>query len=108
MELPLDDSAVSTAFLILCLGLLPPVASLWFMRQAEGRSRTRLQSAINTALVQRFPTQRSSSGYYVEGLGYQIGDITCQFNARSAYIRCAVNPTGPCQECPHYRSIEFT
>jgi len=28
-----------------------------------------------------------------------IGDGTCRFNAKSAMVRCAVNPTGPCQGC---------
>ncbi len=32
-----------------------------------------------------------------------IGDATCQYNARSQILRCAVNPTGPCDRCPHYQ-----
>jgi hypothetical protein len=32
-----------------------------------------------------------------------IGDRSCQFNARSPIIRCAVNPTGPCEGCQHYQ-----
>lgn len=31
-----------------------------------------------------------------------IGDTSCQFNARSPVIRCAVNPDGPCEGCQHY------
>jgi hypothetical protein len=26
----------------------------------------------------------------------------CRFNAHSAFLRCAVNPTGVCELCPHY------
>jgi hypothetical protein len=44
--------------------------------------------------------------FYLEGVGYLIGDITCRFNARSAYIRCAVNPCGSCKECRHYEPTE--
>lgn len=33
-----------------------------------------------------------SDRYYLEGVGYLIGDISCKFNARSGYMRCAVNP----------------
>lgn len=44
--------------------------------------------------------------YHLEGVGYLTGDITCRFNARSAYIRCAVNPSGPCESCPHYEPKE--
>lgn len=40
--------------------------------------------------------------YYLEGVGYLVGDISCRFNARSCYLRCAVNPQGPCQDCRHY------
>jgi len=37
-----------------------------------------------------------------------IGDPSCQYNALSRVLRCAVNPDGPCDHCPHYqpRSIQ--
>lgn len=35
-----------------------------------------------------------------------IGDVTCQFNARSEIVRCAVNPEGPCDRCIHYQMAE--
>ncbi len=28
-----------------------------------------------------------------------IGDATCKYNARSTLIRCAIHPTGPCENC---------
>lgn len=31
-----------------------------------------------------------------------IGDQTCAYNAKSAYLRCAMNPCGPCEGCPDY------
>jgi len=31
-----------------------------------------------------------------------MGDITCQYNAQSEIMRCAVNPAGPCDGCSHY------
>ncbi|MBD2042286.1 DUF6464 family protein [Microcoleus sp. FACHB-672] len=31
-----------------------------------------------------------------------LGDATCQFNAHSEIIRCAVNPSGPCEGCRFY------
>lgn len=33
---------------------------------------------------------------------YFIGDTSCVNNAHSPYIRCAVNPHGPCNGCTHY------
>ncbi|MBD2136074.1 hypothetical protein H6F32_00385 [Anabaena sp. FACHB-1237] len=31
-----------------------------------------------------------------------IGDATCNYNAHSEIIRCAVNPEGPCNSCKYY------
>ena len=31
-----------------------------------------------------------------------IGDSHCRFNAHSEILRCAVNPTGPCQNCQFF------
>lgn len=35
-----------------------------------------------------------------------IGDITCLYNAHSEVLRCAINPSGPCDQCKHYQPIE--
>jgi Family of unknown function (DUF6464) len=34
-----------------------------------------------------------------------LGDATCTYNARSELIRCAVNPSGPCEGCCYYETI---
>ncbi|HEY9610514.1 DUF6464 family protein [Allocoleopsis sp.] len=31
-----------------------------------------------------------------------IGDRACKNNAQSPYLRCAVNPCGPCEECSYF------
>lgn len=31
-----------------------------------------------------------------------LGDVHCRFNAQSELIRCAVNPSGPCNGCRYY------
>jgi hypothetical protein len=31
-----------------------------------------------------------------------IGDATCVYSARSALIRCAIHPIGPCEGCKDY------
>jgi hypothetical protein len=42
---------------------------------------------------------------FVDGQ-WMIGDISCRYNARSEFLRCAINPTGSCDRCTHYqRSI---
>ena len=104
------------ALWILAIGLMPPLLSLLMMRRSEAQTRAKLRQAMTTTRVRthRYPSLPSSTDspqisvsdrYYLEGVGYLIGDISCQFNARSGYVRCAVNPQGPCQGCRHYESI---
>ncbi len=33
-----------------------------------------------------------------------IGNPRCRFNAHSPYLRCAINPSGPCENCPDYQA----
>ncbi|MGG6293815.1 DUF6464 family protein [Leptolyngbya sp. AN02str] len=95
---------VLETLLILVLGLTPSVASIFIMRQSEMRAQQRLQLAIESVQSRGLPMLRlQPDQHYIEGLGYIIGDITCQYNARSNYLRCAINPFGPCHECSHYQ-----
>ncbi|MEH2381643.1 MAG: DUF6464 family protein [Nostoc sp.] len=96
--------------LVIAVGFLPSLISLWVIRKTHLRSRLRLrQAAMNFPSVQQGQNVRSVEGdrYYLEGVGYLIGDISCKFNARSGYIRCAVNPEGPCNGCRHYEPKKF-
>ncbi len=95
------------AILIFVLGLTPPVLSIWMMQRAKERAQARLRAAMQAPIVRMLPRNHlPPDRYYLEGVGYLIGDITCQFNARSAYIRCAVNPSGPCEGCHYYEARE--
>uniref|UniRef100_A0ACD5GPM7 DUF6464 family protein n=1 Tax=Desertifilum tharense IPPAS B-1220 TaxID=1781255 RepID=A0ACD5GPM7_9CYAN len=86
-----------------------PLISLWMMHKAEGQGRERLANALEIAAYRRRYAQETR--FYalppecesIEGVGIIIGDLSCRFNARSAYLRCAVNPSGPCQGCPYYQ-----
>lgn len=42
--------------------------------------------------------ERPAEKSLVEGR-WVIGDATCRFNAHSELLRCAANPTGPCESC---------
>jgi Family of unknown function (DUF6464) len=103
-----EQNTVLAALLILVVGITPSLFSLWVMRQADARAQARLQLAMNSVATRGLtglrlgPDQR-----YVEGLGYIIGDFTCCFNARSSYLRCAVNPSGPCHDCSYYQPKEL-
>ncbi|WAL60717.1 DUF6464 family protein [Thermocoleostomius sinensis] len=74
------------------------------MRQADARAQERLRLAMQSVATRGLPSLRlPPDHHYIEGVGYVIGDFTCRFNARSTYLRCAVNPFGPCQDCSHYQ-----
>ena len=43
----------------------------------------------------------------LQGISQRINrQKTCRYNAHSAFLLCAVNPSGPCSECIHYQPIE--
>ena len=96
--------------LICAIGLIPSLLSFVFFRKMHMRAQARLRNAMQAA--ERRQIQRllslPSDYHYVEGVGALIGDLTCRYNARSAQIRCAVNPSGPCEECPYYESSSPT
>ena len=45
--------------------------------------------------------QRPSERSLIDGR-WIIGDATCRFSAQSELVRCAVNPSGPCEGCRFY------
>lgn len=108
--------------LVVFLGLMPPTAlSVWMIYKVEGSKQQRVvsQMEISTQAMMRSPVveqpslempppvpQLPSEHHYIEGVGLLIGDVSCYYNARSAYIRCAVNPEGPCENCPHYEPTD--
>lgn len=101
---------VLKTLLVIAVGFLPSLFSLWVIRKTRSRARLRMrQAAMNFPRMRQGENFTSPEGdrYYLEGVGYLIGDISCKFNARSGYIRCAVNPDGPCNGCRHYEPREL-
>ena len=47
---------------------------------------------------------RPSDRTFIDGR-WVVGDPSCQYNARSELVRCAVNPEGPCDRCRFYQLI---
>ncbi|MBD1937599.1 DUF6464 family protein [Microcoleus sp. FACHB-68] len=93
--------------LIFILGLTPPLLSLWSRRLAEARATSRLRAAREAAAARGLRSLALSPDTRPpERVGQFLGDPSCRFNAKSAYIRCAVNPIGPCQDCPQYQPRE--
>lgn len=91
---------------ILAIALVPPVLTVLLRNRMERHAQERLRAAI--AAAERRQLQQllrlSNDHQYVEGIGSLIGDFTCRYNARSPYVRCAVNPSGPCETCRFYES----
>ena len=100
---------MTIVLLIFVLGLLPPLISAWVSFRTNRQVQRRLELAIETAPNPSLQAllERPADERYIEGLGYMIGDISCRLNARSPYLRCAVNPFGPCEACQQYQSVKF-
>jgi Family of unknown function (DUF6464) len=89
---------LSILALLLCLWLL--ISQL--MQREESISRRRSLTRQYPHAYKRIP--RDPEEQYIEGIGYIIGNVSCKYNARSPYMRCAVNPSGLCEGCRHYFS----
>ncbi|MBF2085816.1 MAG: hypothetical protein IGS16_14575 [Thermoleptolyngbya sp. C42_A2020_037] len=94
------------ALLILMIGLTPSLVSLWIMRQADAQAQERLRHVLEAIAHRGLPSlQPTPDLRYIEGIGLLIGDFTCRYNARSRYLRCAINPSGPCEGCRQYDPV---
>ena len=103
--------------LILILSILPSLVYLLIFQKAKKRWQTRLRRAQILTAYHNHQDRlyRDSYTYHQSYLSrerrrsvtkYFIGDTTCINNAHSPYIRCAINPEGPCDECIHYEKKE--
>ncbi|MDJ1184196.1 DUF6464 family protein [Roseofilum casamattae] len=97
--------------LVFFIGMIPPALSLWMMRKVEIQCQQRQEQLLQAHRRRplRSPRERlladlpTDSSRTIE-LSATIGDTTCQYNARSPYLRCAINPMGPCEQCCHYEA----
>ena len=96
--------------LIVIVGLTPAIFSLtvaWYSRRHFQQS---VQIAADYAVQERLHLSTRPShpdAHYVDGMGLVIGDITCRWNAKSPFLRCAANPCGPCQGCQEYEAKDY-
>ena len=95
--------------LIFVIGLTPAIVSAWLSVRADRNEKRSSCSTAAAGLGQGMLKLLDSNDdmHLVEGMGYMIGDITCDHNARSPYLRCAVNPMGPCDGCNGYAPKVF-
>ncbi len=85
------------------LSVLPSLTYLIIVQKFNRRWRSRLR---------RVRTINSRREIYYENSRQRvskrhIGDASCQYNALSRYVRCAIAPYGPCKGCSHYREREI-
>lgn len=90
--------------IILLLGIAPPILSLWILHRAQAHYR-QVNLAIAPPVTLTLKALPPADMTCIDGFGYVIGKVSCKYNARSPYIRCAVNPSGPCQDCRYYDSL---
>ena len=113
MTIYFSDFVIKLA-LILLLSILPSLAYLLVFRQVKERWQMRLRRAqLPNSYYHR---EQLHSDRYGEDFDspysdrrrpvtkYFIGDTNCINNAQSPYIRCAINPEGPCDQCSHFES----
>ncbi len=91
--------------LILLVGVAPPILSLWMLHRTQAHYRHIDSATISTSIPLKLKAPPPAEMTYIDGFGYVIGKVSCKYNARSPYIRCAINPCGPCQDCRHYDSL---
>ena len=79
---------VLIAILIIFIGLTPWLLSLWVRHNSTTQTRERIAAARLAVANRPLPTQlQTGDRTYIQAFGYPIGDLTCQYNARSNYLR---------------------
>ncbi|MFW6359781.1 MAG: DUF6464 family protein [Chroococcales cyanobacterium] len=95
---------LETIFIVI-LSLLPSLISLILLRRAKQRFEARLRDArLRPVSGQRYSRGSSANDFSTEIGNYFVGNLNCRYNAHSPYLRCAVNPSGPCENCRFYEA----
>jgi hypothetical protein len=101
------DNAVIKIVLIVILSLLPSLIYWLVSPSVKQRWQSRLRrTRLMTAYQNRGDLLTSYHSSEIEFDRYVVGNADCRFNAHSPYVRCAVNPSGPCEDCIHYEKRE--
>lgn len=87
------------AILIFVVSLIPSLLSLVMVSRAKKRWEADLMQVRSSTIYWQAARLEMPD---LEAETRILGDTTCKFNARSPYLRCAVNPSGSCEDCYHY------
>ena len=96
---------------IFAVAIMPAIATVFALRRQKTQTvaQVRLARPVAQGLSShrngRSPIPDEPEALYIPGVGFVIGDISCRFNGRSPFLRCAVNPCGPCADCHAYNPI---
>ena len=94
---------ISGILIIAFLFVLWLIISRKVKQQIRQADRRRNDSRAMICGTSRFRMDLSNYNYEGEiPPNNYLGEPSCRFNAHSPYIRCAVNPMGPCEDCPSY------
>ena len=99
LYIPIVIIVVSIIILLICSRL-----SYYQRLQVRSQRQVTTESNFDRRFYKRIT--KDPEEHYVEGIGVVIGDLSCTYNARSPYIRCAIDPDGLCQDCRHYQKGE--
>lgn len=90
--------------LLFILAFMPSLLYILLIRRIKRRFNTRLQRIRHRSLYHPSVVAQFSAHELARRPPYKdyIGDKTCRYNAHSPYLRCAINPSGPCKDCIHY------
>ncbi len=95
LYIPIVIIVVSIIILLICSRV-----SYYQRLQVRSQRQITTESNFDRRFYKRMT--KDPEEHYVEGIGIVIGDLSCTYNARSPYIRCAIDPDGLCQDCRHY------
>jgi hypothetical protein len=103
----LEILAIVMIFLMAVAPLLIFIGAMHYIAGHPGlyryRDRTTAMPRQWAFVDRRIVTEHWVSLNWLDPSGY-IGDTSCRFNAHSSFLRCAVNPAGPCQNCSCYET----
>jgi hypothetical protein len=96
---------VIKVLIVLTFSLFPFAISWVLLSKIKQRWQARFRRVcLMTSYPQMVEQQFEIGEQPRETEQYYLGDLSCRFNANSPYMRCAVNPDGPCEGCRYYES----
>jgi hypothetical protein len=93
---------------IAIMGVLISLTCLSFLLKKRWQQKLERTRSIVDDLNRNELFSHLDRGFCLEEINPKlaIGDLTCSYNARSPYLRCAVNPLGPCENCEYYQAMD--